>query len=283
MPLWRLPWLLPLLLMALPCPAAQELVRYPRAMPGGDFRPTYPLAQLQLALDKAGSDARIVPSDHYMEQDRALLNLEQGKAVDVVWTMTSREREQRLLPVRIPLDRGLYGWRVALVRADNQHLLANVRDLSDLTRWRAGQGHDWPDTSILRSHGLRVEVSSSYESLFLMLRAGRFDYFPRAVLEVRGELQHSGGNDLTLDEHLALRYPTALYFFFSPDNPQLAETVRRGLEVALADGSFEQLFQQYHDADLHAAQMDRRRIIEISNPLLPEETPLQRTELWYHP
>ena len=42
----------------------------------------------------------------------------------------------------------------------------------------------------------------------------------------------------TLDEHLALRYPTALYFFFSPDNPQLAETVRRGLEVALADGSF---------------------------------------------
>jgi hypothetical protein len=74
-----------------------------------------------------------------------------------------------------------------------------------------------------------------------------------------------------------------MYFFFSPHNPQLAETVRQGLEAALADGSFEQLFQQYHGADLRDAGMERRRVIELDNPLLPAETPLQRSELWYRP
>ena len=158
-----------------------------------------------------------------------------------------------------------------------------MRTIEDLRRLRAGQGHDWPDTTILRHQGLPVETSSSYDSLFLMLRAERFDYFPRAVLEANAELQHMHIDDLTLDRHLVLHYPTALYFFFSPQKPQLADTVRQGLELALADGSFDRLFQQHHADDLRRARLDQRRIIELDNPLLPPHTPLQRRELWYHP
>lgn len=278
-----LPWLLILSLSVAPYLAMASELRYPRAPLGDEFRPRYPLALLQLALDKAGSPLRIKPSRHHMEQERALLNLEQGTAVDVVWTMTSMEREQRLLPVRIPLDKGLYGWRIALLRKDRRELLRNVRSLAELQALRAGQGHDWPDTDILRSHGLPVEVSASYDSLFLMLRAERFDYFPRAVLEAHAELAHVSTGDLALDQHLALHYPTALYFFFSRQHPELAETVRAGLELALADGSFEQLFQQYHRADLALARLGQRRVIELDNPLLPAQTPLQRAELWYRP
>lgn len=283
MPVRRLTWLLTLLLSASPCLAVEGELRYPRAPLGNEFRPTYPLAQLQLALDKVGSPLRIVPSRHPMEQQRALLSLEQGEAVDVVWTMTSVERERHLLPVRIPLDKGLYGWRIALLRADRAELLGGVRTLDDLRSLRAGQGHDWPDTEILRSQGLPVEVSSSYESLFLMLEARRFDYFPRAVLEAQDELRHNQARPLVADSHLALHYPTALYFFFSPRDPQLADTVRQGLELALADGSFERVFQQYHRADLRRARLGQRRIIELDNPLLPAQTPLRRRELWYHP
>lgn len=275
--------LLALLLTAPPCLAADGLLRYPRAPDGDEFRPRYPLAMLQLALDKAGSNLRIEPSEQHMEQQRALLSLERGEAVDVVWTMTSIEREQRLLPIRIPLDKGLYGWRIALLRADRAQLLRDVHSLTDLQKLRAGQGHDWPDTLILRHQGLQVETSSSYDSLFLMLRADRFDYFPRAVLEANAELQHMHSDDLVLDRHLVLHYPTALYFFFSPQTPQLADEVRRGLELALADGSFDRLFRQHHAADLKLARLDQRHIIELRNPLLPAQTPLQRHELWYHP
>lgn len=82
---------------------------------------------------------------------------------------------------------------------------------------------------------------------------------------------------------MLLHYPTALYFFFSPHNPQLAETVERGLERALADGSFDRLFLQHYGASLRRVDFARRRLIELRNPLLPAATPLRRSELWFHP
>jgi hypothetical protein len=279
---WR--WLIALLLLCLLTPAVaneSNLVRYPRRADGDEFRSLYALAQLQLALDKAGSALRLQPSRYSMEQERALVNLEHNRHLDVAWSMTSVEREQRLLPVRIPLDKGLFGWRIALLPFDRTHLLKGVEDIQDLRQFIAGQGHDWPDTQILRSHGLPIKVSSSYGSLFRMLQAQRFDYFPRSVLEIWDELEHPRGKRLRADEHLLIRYPTALYFFVSKQRPDLAHTLQKGMEIALADGSFDQLFHQHFAAQLERAQLTQRTVIELTNPLLPAATPLQRDELWF--
>ena len=86
--------------------------------------------------------------------------------------------EETLLPIRIPIYRGLIGWRIPLVSAANKDLLASVRTLDDLRRLRFGQRQDWADTPILRANGLEVKTSQSYESLFRMLDAGRFEVFP---------------------------------------------------------------------------------------------------------
>ncbi|MBD9484811.1 transporter substrate-binding domain-containing protein [Pseudomonas sp. PDM14] len=273
--------LIALLLCTTTLASAADVLRYPRAPAGEEYRQTYALAQLQLALDKADSPLRLEPSEFAMEQERALLSLEEGRAVDVVWTMTSVERERRLLPVRIGIDKGLFGWRVALLRQDRPDLLREVRNLADLQSLRAGQGHDWPDTDILRWQGLPVVVTASYDSLFRMLAAGRFDYFPRSVLEAWDEVQHNPQAGAVIDPHLVLRYPTACYFFFSPRNPQLAATVRRGMEKALADGSFDRLFLQHYGPLLRQARLDQRQLIELHNPLLPAATPLQRKALWF--
>lgn len=281
---WR--WLIGLILLSVltPVPAHQsDLVRYPRRTDGDEFRSVYALAQLQLALDKAGSALRLQPSRYSMEQERALVNLEHNRHLDVAWSMTSLEREQRLLPVRIPLDKGLFGWRIALVPAQDMQRLNDVQGLDDLRQFIAGQGHDWPDTEILRAHGLPIKVSSSYGSLFRMLQAQRFDYFPRSVLEIWDELEHPRGKHLRADEHLLIRYPTALYFFVSKQRPDLAQTLQKGLEAALADGSFDQLFHQHFAAQLERAQLAQRTVIELNNPLLPAATPLQRDELWFSP
>jgi len=279
---WR--WLIALLLLCLLTPAVaneSNLVRYPRRADGDEFRSLYALAQLQLALDKAGSALRLQPSRYSMEQERALVNLEHNRHLDVAWSMTSVEREQRLLPVRIPLDKGLFGWRIALLPSDRTHLLKGVEDIQDLRQFIAGQGHDWPDTQILRSHGLPIKVSSSYGSLFRMLQAQRFDYFPRSVLEIWDELEHPRGKHLRIDENLLIRYPTALYFFVSKQRPDLAHTLQKGMEIALADGSFDHLFDQHFAVPLARAQLTQRTVIELTNPLLPAATPLQRGELWF--
>lgn len=62
---------------------------------GDEFRSIYALAQLQLARDKAGSALRLELSHYSMEQERALVNLEHNDRLNMAWSMTSHEHEQR--------------------------------------------------------------------------------------------------------------------------------------------------------------------------------------------
>lgn len=158
--------------------------------------------------------------------------------------------------------------------------LGAIHDRQALQRLRAGQGHDWPDSQILAHNGLPVITSASYPSLFRMLEAGRFEYFPRSLLEIWDEAAQPQNARLEVDRHLLLVYPTASYFFVSPGNTRLADELQRGLEQALADGSFDRLFYAHYGDALQRARLSERQLIELDNPLLPPDTPLQRAELW---
>lgn len=264
-----------------------ERIRYPRQEASPDSRSDYFLAVLELALSKSRAtfgDYQLMPADLGMQQARALDSLLSKRHLDVVWTITSREREQQLLPIRIPLDKGLYGYRVLLIRAGDQPRFDAVRQLKDLAPLIAGQGHDWPDTKILRANGLRVETNSRYISSFEMLARGRFDYFPRGVSEIGPELQQHRDLSLALEQRLLLYYPSAMYFFVNPQATQLAARLQQGLEVALADGSFDRLFNQ-HPAMREALRLLRqeRQLLVLTNPLLPEQTPINVARYWYRP
>lgn len=269
---------------ALATSAGERLV-YPLHSNGEDPE-AYVVELLRLALAHSGGDYQLEPSLEPMPQSRAQLSLERNDGrVQLMWTMTTREREADLLPIRIPIYKGLISWRVFLVRADQRDLLAGVTRREQLEALRMGQRHDWPDTDILRANGLTVVTTPGYENLFRMLDAGRFELFPREVVVAWDEQRRAEANGLHLavDDHLVLHYPTAFYFFTSRQRPELAAAIQRGLEAAIADGSFEHLFQRYHGETLRRARMERRRVIELVNPDLPEGTPIERDELWYHP
>ncbi len=258
---------------------AATTIYYPRPESAIDRRNIYPVKVLELVLEKSG--ARYLPraSPVQMPQSRALLELATGsKLVHVAWGMTSIEREQQVLPVRIPIDKGLLGWRLALVADRRTDVLKGVRSIGDLRAFTAGMGHDWPDTALFRANGLEVVDVPNYELLFRMLANGRFDYFPRSVSEVWAELDAHEG--LALDRHIVLHYPAPAYFFVSKDNTALAAAIARGFERAIADGSFDRLFQQHFGKQLKRAAIGRRRVLELDNPSLPPETPLGRKELW---
>ena len=249
-----------------------------------DPRSWYPLQLLKLALEACGVSCELQPTRQVMVQSRALLDLQNGHdGLDIAWSMTSIEREQHLLPIRFPIYKGLYGWRLMLLkRGQEQHLLRDVRSLADLRRFSLVQGHDWPDTAILRANGLQVVAGSSFDAMFSMLGLGRGQAFPRALLEIDWE-QESHADSLAIDPHLCLHYPTAMYFFVGRGNERLAGLVERGLNRLLAKGGFERIFMQYHGAILARHVLSRRRVLELHNPLLPSETPLQRKELWMRP
>lgn len=264
---------------------ADELLTYPRHSLSAEPE-TYVIELLQLALDHSANAYQLQPSSKPMNQARAQLGLEHNQPeIQVMWAMTTREREARLQPVRIPIYKGLIGWRVNLLKAAQHDLLSQVRSLDELQTVRFGQRHDWPDTALLRANGLQVITSPSYDGLFGMLAAGRFEAFPREVVTAWQEQARAvqAGHALVVDEHVLLHYPTAFYFFTSKQRPELAEQIRLGLEASIADGSFEALFQRHHGATLRQAKLGQRRIIELHNPELPAATPFSRKELWYQP
>lgn len=263
--------------------AQAEVIVYPRPETASDARTDYPLTLLQLAFAKAGAKHELRASQAAMQQGRALTELARGGTLRVAWSMTSIEREAMLLPIRIPINKGLIGWRLPLVHAEQPDLLGTVHSVQDLRRFVAGQGHDWPDTEILRGNGLKVVGVPQYESLFQMLASQRFDYFPRSIVEIWAEAERHRSQGIVIDPHLVIRYPTAFYFFVNQHDTTLAETIRRGLERAIADGSFNRLFCQRHARLIEQAQLERRTVIELTNPILPPHTPLARKELWFSP
>jgi len=269
-----------LALIAWPALAEKLEVVYSREIAETDSRLEYPVRLLELALKKSAADFTLQSHQRPMPQGTALTRLAEGQGVNVVWSMTTKEREKQLLPIRIPVDKGLFGYRVALVREQNPTVLAKVKTLADLRTYTAGQGHDWPDTNILQSNGLRVMTSTSPESLFPMLQAGRFDFFPRSVLELGDETEPMSKHQLLADDRLLLYYPTAIYFFVNKKDTGLAKAIETGLNKALADGSFDALFYERFGEVIKRTNMRGRTLISLTNPMLPAQTPLGRKALW---
>lgn len=257
-------------------------VIYPRPESTLDPRADYPLALLRIAMQHSGTSYQLQPAAVTMQQDRSLRELANGTGLDVVWSVATRERDRELLPIRIPIDRGLIGWRVLLIRAGQQPRMDTVHTLTDLGRLHAGQGHDWPDLAVLRANGLPTVASPTYEGLFVMLQKGRIDYVPRSIAEITPELAKHPGMHLAIEKHLLLHYPSALYFYVNKRNTALAKALTLGLERAIADGSMQALFKQTYgmlDAELH---LRHRRRLELSNPLFPDDAMTDRQNRWFH-
>lgn len=243
----------------------------------------YALDVLTAALERAPHRYRLVPSRLTMNQGRAINSLESGGEIHVLWTVSSAERERRLLPVRFPIDRGLMGWRLLLVKQADLPRFAAVRNQRDLAALTAVQGHDWPDTDVLRSNGFKVHAVSARQSLHAMLGTARIDYFPRALDEAVTEALSHKAAGLVIEPNLVLHYPAAYYFFTNRGRPELAADIAAGLAAISADGTLDRIFQAGYGDALRQAQVRKRLKIELNNPLLPQETPLHDTTLWLLP
>jgi len=265
----------------LPLAAQPQIIKYPAVASMSDFRSEYPIALLRLALDKAGANAELQSSAEPMSKSRALHLLSSGGGIDVVWTMTSTERELQYLPIRIPIYRGLGSYRVLLIKAADQQRFSELKTIKAMQQLRFAQVHDWVDTEILRAGRFSILAVSQYHNLFQMLIKNRVDAIPRGVLEIEAEVQTWRPKGLAIERDWLIHYPGAVYFFVKQDNLALAATIEQGLLQALEDGSFLSLFKQFFQQ--HLAQMDlgRRTVIELPNPFLPPLTPTEDARLWH--
>jgi hypothetical protein len=237
---------------------------------------------LKLALEKSGvaNKTKAVKIPKVIDSRYALMF--EKDMFDVIWLHTNTKFESRFLPVRIPLFKGLIGLRVLVVKKDKLPMFQAINTLEALKQKFAGQGHDWPDTEILRANNFGVITSIHPENLFGMLMANRLDYFPRSILEVQNELQQSNRSEqLTIEPSLTLRYPTAFYFFVRKGNNALAKILEQGLKLAVKDGSFDQVFYRYFSEDINLLNFSQRKVFELTEPKeMFSHLPLDQKELW---
>ncbi len=162
-----------------------------------------------------------------------------------------------------------------------------MRTLADLRQLRAGQGRDWADIPILNAAGIQTVEGSTYDGLFAMLDAGRFDFFSRAADEATREYgeRHARHPQLAIEPTLLLHYPLPRYFFLRHDDEgrHLAARIEAGMEIMIKDGTLAALFQRYKHQIIEQSGLRHRRVLNIPNPGLSPETPLSRSELWYDP
>lgn len=245
----------------------------------------YQLLQLILEkTEKTDGPFKIQAPQQELPQARDFEMVKQGY-VDVILTSTSKEREQELHPIRIPFDKGLYGYHIAIINESDQPKFSAIRTPADLQKLWAGLNEIWPETQIFRANGFNVVATSGYRELFAMLKERRFDYFPRCAHEPWRELRDMNIPGLVVETELVIHYPTPGYIFTSKDNLKLADRLERGFRMALEDGSFDRLFYNHPDMKeaLDRADLKNRRIFELKNPWLSEETPLDDKRLWYTP
>ena len=144
------------LLVATQSAAALWTINYPKPLDDSDARAEYPIALLKLALDKTGVNYELLPSDRILLSSKALRQLRENREVNVVWSMTDSQREKDLLPIRIPIAKGLIGLRVFVINVDREAEFARVSSKSELMNFTPLQGEEWPDTKILQANGLML-------------------------------------------------------------------------------------------------------------------------------
>jgi hypothetical protein len=214
--------------------------------------------------------------DNSITSQERILRLLETNDIDIVWTGTSVAREKRFIPVRIPLFKGLLGYRVFIVHKDNMELFSSLH-IEHLKEKIACQGNHWPDSDILEANGFKVFRVGKYDRIFSMMNAKRCDYFPRAIYEVKAEMAMTEKQypDLRLSTTTLLKYRFPLYFFVNRQNQALADVIESGLDSAIADGSFDALLQRHPTVKdtFPLSQWQTENIVELRNPLLSEETP----------
>ena len=236
----------------------------------------YPAELLALILSK--SNITLVANEvaNIPSQSRAIRLLGEKNGIDVFWGATSTEWEKHAKAILIPIDKGLLGYRIPVVHVSNKDLFAEVTHSRELLPFVFGLREDWPDAAIFKRNELDTLMFGAGAEPIAMLHSGRIDALPNDIFDIA----KNHGEGIIHEPHIAIRYPSAVYFFVAKNNQALHTLLQDGLLAAIADGSFDRLFFKYFAATIAQADLKNRRIIELTNPLLPRSAPIYQRQFW---
>lgn len=203
--------------------------------------------------------------------------------IDIIRKGTTENLEQRFQAVPIPLFAGLLGYRVSFIRRDKRGFFEDLNP-SELRELVACQGERWADSDILEANGFAVKRVSSYRSMLKMLIHGRCDYFPRAIHEAAYEIHNikSEFPEIEIFSKHILHYDFPVFIFVRKNEKQLANDLTDAFNEFIDTGKFNVFLQQnpLTRAVFPLKQWHEANFIQLSNPLLSSNVPIQEPKYW---
>jgi len=253
-----------------------------------DNRYIYQWAILRSALEKTKSshgEYNTKPSLPMTETRQVHELVTNSGKINIIYMPISPELEKEGIPIRIPVDKNLVGYRVFMIRKGDEARFAHIHSIDDLRKFKFGFGLGWDDVEVLRVNNLDVVTGSSYEGLFEMLIHKRFDVFLRGANEVVDECESHNCpiKDVSIEKTLLLYYPMPMYFWFpkTPEGLKLALRVEAGMWSMINDGSYDQIFSNYFDDKVKKLNLSGRKLLSITNPYVDNKKLNSDLRLWF--
>lgn len=257
-----------------PYATAEMVISHRAPETDSDTRPDYEVALLRLALEKTLDEygpfrLQAVPRINFI---RSIFSIRNNIFPNFFYSLGYEEsylQYPEMTYVRFPIDLGLLGYRTCFIPKTIESKVAQITSMDELKQLSIGQGRGWVDSEILKRNGFKVVELDQYDTLFKMVAAHRFDLFCRGATEVEEEYQRwQHYPNFGYDQHLLIYYPLPLFFYTNSSNTQAIERVTKGLLKAYADGSLQKLWAQKHQQSVNFAQLDKRQVFRLNNPLL---------------
>lgn len=267
---------------------AIDIVHYNKSHSEIDQRDNYPLQLLRLSLDKTKEkygDYKIEYSSVLYKRNRALRELQSGSKLNVYSAPSRKEWEDSAAPVYFPIYKGLLNYRRLLINKNDAQKFQRINNIEQLKLFRSGVGRQWSTTNILTDNNFNIVTSSSYEGLFGMLSLNRFDYYLRGINEIYYEFEARSMKypNMIIEDTMVLNIPMPVFLFVSPQNTRLHARIKEGLWMMHDDGSFDELFNQYHADFITRSDIINKKLFYVENKFLNNHPIYANKALWIDP
>ncbi len=171
--------------------------------------------------------------------------------------------------IPFPVELGLIGYRVCFYPKSKADKISEKLKNGQHRELKYGMHSEWEDAEILRHNGFLVKPIMSYDSLFKMTAAGRFDLFCRSISEIYDEYNNYKDLDgLAIEQTTVFHYPLPIFFWINTQNTLAKERLYTGFLRAFENGKLLVLFTNHYNEKIAFTNFEDRNIIELENPLL---------------
>lgn len=227
--------------------------------------------------------------DYTLSEDKSALSSDEESAVfrdtntDLFVTVAGNPKlkhEEKII-VTHPLMKGLLGYRLIIVRHHDLEKFAAIRKQGALKKLSVGIPEGWADADLFRHNGFSVVEGGSFDEIFDLLAAKKFDYVSLGANEIEDVFKNRAEDSgmFNIEPTILLYYPFALVFYIDPEKPELAERLRDGLEAIERNGHAQRLFERATGNLIERLELRSRKVFRLENPMLPPQMREYRSTL----